>query len=218
MKHRSYEYRAVVDFAATDDVLASRFAALLTRAPSDRIEVVGAHAVTYREEPPWYFTVTYGATQGMAILTHIASTRTNHWFAATALAVLLDVFAVYCLARLVFALAWRLEIEVSPGSVDLRERIWSRTLRVKTLSVHDLAAVLVVGASGKRRAVIVGARNEECAVLFRERFLDPPALPRWMADLFAVLASGAAAGWVSSKTANATSVPPSALSDTARRP
>ena len=65
MKHRRYEYRAVVDFAATDDALATRFAALLTRAPSDRIEVVGPHAVTYREEPPWYFTVTYGATQGM---------------------------------------------------------------------------------------------------------------------------------------------------------
>jgi hypothetical protein len=200
MLHRTFGHRAAVDFAASPESLASRFSALLARAPSDRVETSGMHTVTYREEPPWYFTVTYGATQGLAILTHITSTRTHHSFAATSLAVLLDVFAIYCLVRLLFALAWRMEIRVGDRSITIVQRLRRHALRIARLDVDDLTAALVVGTPGRRRVVLVSARNEERAMVFRERLLDPPALAVWMADLFAILASGAAAGWSSEES------------------
>lgn len=197
MQHRQYEHRAAIDFGATPDDIATRFATLLTRAPSDRIEVTRRHAVTYREEPPWYFVLTYGALQGMAILTHLTSARTNHPFAATTLAVILDLGALYCLLRLLFASAWRLDIEVSAVELTLRDRFWSRAMRTRSFPVDELGGALVIGEASRRRVVLVGPRNEERAVVFQERFLDPPALARWLADLLATLATGAVAGWTS---------------------
>jgi hypothetical protein len=163
---------------------------LFARAPSDRVEVTGPAAVTYREEPPWYFAVTYGATQGLAILTHIASTRTAHRFAATMTAALLDLFAIYCLVRLLFAIVWRLEVRATDDRrLVLTERMGRRVWRVRALDVDDLGAALVVGSEGQRRVVLAGARNEERATVWRERFLDPPVLANWIADLVAVVAT-----------------------------
>jgi hypothetical protein len=190
MQHRRFQHRAVIDFATSTSAMAHRLHALFAKAPSDRIAITGPVTITYREEPPWYFGVTYGAMQGLAILTHFASTRTTHRFAATATAAILDLCAIYCLVRLLFAIAWRLEVHAAEGRrLLLTDRVARRLLRVRALDVDDLGAALVVGAPGARRVVLTGVRNEERTIVWRERFLDPPVLATWMADLVATVAS-----------------------------
>ena len=188
MNLASPEHRAVIDRGLSPSTVAARFEALRARAPSDRVVFDQVGALTYREEPPWYFALTYGATQGLAIFTHLASTRTRHPLPAVTLAIALDAFAIYCLVRLLFALVWRLEIRGANGMLTLRERLGGRVIRERVHDIDDVSAIVVEGEPGRRRVVVQGARRASLDVVAVARALDPPGLPAWIADAVALIA------------------------------
>lgn len=192
-RHRQFEHRAPVDLTARPEAIARAFAALLARAPTDRIERCGPLGLAFRPEPPWFLAVAAVALLLLGLLGHLAVGR----FAQVAvgghgLAAVLELSALVALARVVFSLRWRTEIVAEGGDVVVREWLGARALRERRTRAEELTAALVVGSPGALRVVLVGPRNAERCRIYDEQWMDPPTLPRWLADALALLATGAA--------------------------
>jgi hypothetical protein len=186
-RHRSFEHRARVDLAAHPDALSLALSALMARVPTDRVALRGLLALTYRREPPWFLAVASVALLLLGLLGHLTSARGGHLLAAV-----LEMTSVLAIATLWFSLRWRAEFAAEGGEMVVREWLGRRALREQRVRAEEITAVLVVGEPGRRRVVLVGARNLELCLAYEEAFMDPPSLARWLADALALLASHAA--------------------------
>lgn len=192
-KHKCFEHRAVVDHRAEPDALARALEEHFARAPTERVWLARPFGVGYRPEPPWYLAVAFGALLGGGILGHLlASHAPRVSLAADALALLLDGASLAAALGLALGLMRRTEFVAEGTHLVRRDWLGSRLLRARRLDAEDLTAALVVGASGRRSVTLVGPRNIELARAYREAFIDPPGLARWLAEALALVASRAA--------------------------
>jgi hypothetical protein len=193
MRHATAEHRAIVTPRADAERVAERLRALFARRPTDRVERKRAASLIYREEPPWFLAMWGVSTCLLGMLGAVANTHVPvaAW-SAWALVVVLEVVAGFCLARVAVAVLVRVEIRAERERVVLCRRIGRRAWGRREVDPFAVTGVLVVRRRGARRVVVAGARNEELATAYSERWADPPALAVWWADAVAAVIDAAA--------------------------
>ncbi len=173
---------------------------LFARCPSDRIRRLGGTGLRFHAETPWFLIIAFGATLGLGILGWLTSTRSvdvgtmskslviGAGGKSPAVRVVLRVFAwtmfagaVACVVGFAAARERNVEIAVEGFAVRRARTVGGWRLAINTVECEDVAALLVVENTGRRRLVLAGARNVELMEVVAERWSDPPGMLDWTA-------------------------------------
>jgi hypothetical protein len=162
--------------------------ALDGRVPTDRI-TREAHGWSIRDEVPWFLLFFAVALGALALLAHIGTIRAPGYpRGLRSLPWVLDIAWLLSASRFARALYGSWSITLAPGALTVLRRWGARVRSELRVDPEDICSVRVC-PDGEVR--IEGPRQTSLGPAFRAGWLDPPALPRWVAEAVATLAERA---------------------------
>jgi hypothetical protein len=178
--------RARLDPALVDEATRS----LAARSPSDRVrETEDGWAIA--DEVPWFMLFFAVALCALALLAHVGTVRAPGYPRGLhTLPWALDLAWIASAWRFGRALYGEWSVSRVGASVRFR-RAWRG--RVLSESVVDPEDVCSLRVRAERTVIVEGPRQSTLAQAFDAGWLDPPALPQWVADAIATVVERALA-------------------------
>lgn len=157
---------------------------LTERAPSDRIRATERGWVV-RDEVPWFVLFFAVALFSLAAIAHAGVARAPRFpHSFRVLPWLFDLGWVACVWLFARQLWGALSISLDGDTLRIERLFRERPVKSHSIDPEDVLAVRV---ADERTVSIEGPQNQKALTVFTAGPLDPPTLPKWIADCVVAL-------------------------------